>query len=50
MDERKKKERKKAVNKSKISFYPDSSSSLEEVDSEIPDAMEKKMIKQTYRE
>ena len=32
-----------------ISFYPDSSSSLEEVDSEIPDAMEKKMIKQTYR-
>lgn len=32
----------KKQDKCLISFYPDSSSSLEEVDSEIPDAMEKK--------
>lgn len=33
----------KKQDKCLVSFYPDSSSSLEEVDSEISDAMEKKL-------
>lgn len=33
-----------------ISFYPDSPPSLKSVDSERPDALEKKMTNQKYRE